>query len=353
MSDEKLHKHYSDFENILKRAKKDFELKWKEDFKPNSKLSEFSILRTLGTGSFGRVVLVKRKSKEDELYAMKMMEKSHVVKTRQVQHTLSEIRIMDAVRFEFLVYLEYFFKDNVYLFLVMPFINGGEMFSHLREMKKFDETLAKFYASQVILAFEYLHFLGLVYRDLKPENILIDVDGYIKITDYGFCKKVDDQRTYTLCGTPEYLAPEIILSQGYNKSVDWWSLGILIYEMNAGFPPFYAREPMKIYEKIVSGRYQVPQHFSKALRDLIHNILQVDRSKRYGILKGGAKDVKGHEWFKSIDWEGILSRKVKPIYKPRVKGSDDSTNFEYYEEEPFRVSDKDEYSEEFASFNVK
>ncbi|KAF5295572.1 hypothetical protein FQR65_LT10435 [Abscondita terminalis] len=351
MSTEKLHKHYFDFETQLKRAKKEFDLKWRQDFQPNASLTEFKLLRTLGTGSFGRVMKVRHKSSSEEIYAMKIMEKAHIVRNKQVRHTISEVRIMDAVRFHFLVYLEYFFKDNVYLFLVMPFINGGEMFSHLREMRKFEENLSKFYAAQVILAFEYLHCLGMVYRDLKPENILIDLNGYIKITDYGFCKKVDEQRTYTLCGTPEYLAPEIILSQGYNKSVDWWSLGILIYEMNAGYPPFYAREPMKIYEKIVSGKYQTPQHFSKALRDLISNMLQVDRTKRYGILKGGSKDVKGHEWFRSFDWDGVLGQKVKPIFKPQVKGMEDSTNFAFYKEEPLRVNDEEEYVEEFSSFN--
>lgn len=200
MVDPKLQKHYSEFDAFLKRSKKVFEGKWKGEFQPNSSINDFNIVRTLGTGSFGRVVLCKHKSKGDKMYAMKMMEKKHVVKTKQEKHTISEIRIMDALDFQFMIKMEFFFKDNVYLFLVMPFVNGGEMFVHLRNLKKFDETLAKFYAAQVILAFEYIHFLGLVYRDLKPENILVDKDGFLKITDYGFCKKIDDQRTYTLCG---------------------------------------------------------------------------------------------------------------------------------------------------------
>lgn len=198
--DAKLSKHYSDYENVLKKAKKEFETRWTSEFKPNASITEFTLLRTLGTGSFGRVVLAKHKRKGDKLLAMKVMEKEHIVKTKQVMHTISEIRIADAIRFEFLIHIEFFFKDNVYLFLVMPFVNGGEMFTHLRQMKKFDETLSKFYAAQVILAFEYIHYLGMVYRDLKPENIMLNADGFLKITDYGFCKKIDDQRTYTLCG---------------------------------------------------------------------------------------------------------------------------------------------------------
>lgn len=198
--DPKLQKHFLDFDNYLKKAKKDFDVRWRADFKPNATLADFHVMRTLGTGSFGRVVLAQHKQKEGKLLAIKMMEKKHVVKTKQVQHTISEIRIMDSLNFPFMIKMEYFFQDNVYLFLAMPLINGGEMFSHLRNMRKFDENLSRFYTAQVVLAFEYIHYLGLVYRDLKPENILIDSHGFLKITDYGFCKKIDDQRTYTLCG---------------------------------------------------------------------------------------------------------------------------------------------------------
>lgn len=193
-------KHYVDFENFIKKSKRDFDARWRADFKANAAIGDFDLKKTLGTGSFGRVILVGKKKQPDQLFAIKMMEKAHVVKTKQVAHTISEIRLMDAMRFQFLVYMEFFFKDNVYLFLGMPFVNGGEMFIHLRNMKKFDETMSKFYAAQVILAFEYIHSMGVVYRDLKPENILIDSDGYLRVTDFGFCKKVDDQRTYTLCG---------------------------------------------------------------------------------------------------------------------------------------------------------
>lgn len=196
----KLQKHIIEYDSYLKRAKKEFEVKWNGSFQANANLKDFHIMKTLGTGSFGRVVLAQHRQKEGKPLAIKMMEKKHVIKTKQVQHTISEIRIMDAVNFAFMVKMEYFFMDNVYLFLVMPFVNGGEMFAHLRNLKKFDENLSRFYTAQVVLAFEYIHYLGLVYRDLKPENILIDCQGFLKVTDYGFCKKIDDQRTYTLCG---------------------------------------------------------------------------------------------------------------------------------------------------------
>ncbi|XP_018328583.1 cAMP-dependent protein kinase catalytic subunit-like [Agrilus planipennis] len=351
MVDNKLAKHFIDYDAYLKRAKKEFETTIKTELTVTASLDDFKLVKTLGTGSFGRVVLAKHKTK-DMLFAIKLMDKDHVVRTKQVQHTIYEIRLMAAYKFPFLITLEYFFKDNVYLGIVMPFINGGEMFTHLRTLKKFDEQLAKFYAAQVILAFEYIHYLGVVYRDLKPENIMMDKEGYIKITDYGFCKKIDEQRTYTLCGTPEYLAPEIIMSQGYNKSVDWWSLGILIFEMNAGYPPFYGRDPMKIYEKIVSGKYHCPSTFSRPLKELIGNILQVDRSKRWGILKNGAKDVKSHEWFRGLDWDAVFQRKVKPSYKPRLKGDDDTSNFDVYDEEPLRKASTEMFPDEFAKITL-
>jgi protein kinase A len=221
MEQEKLNKHYLEYDIFLKRAKKDFEGRYKvPEFKPNADISDFQLIKTLGAGSFGRVILVKHKTKSDKLYAMKCMDKFHIVKSKQVAHTMYEIRVLDAVRFDFIVNLDFFFKDNVYLFVVMPFVNGGEMFSHLRNMKKFDETLSKFYAAQVILAFEYLHFLGMVYRDLKPENILIDKDGYLKVTDLGFAKKIDDQRTYTLCGESSNLQyfwyHFVVIKPGFN-----------------------------------------------------------------------------------------------------------------------------------------
>ncbi|PSN49811.1 cAMP-dependent protein kinase catalytic subunit alpha [Blattella germanica] len=220
-------------------------------------------------------------------------------------------------------------------------------------MKRFDENLSSFYAAQVILAIEYMHFLGLIYRDLKPENILIDKDGYLKITDLGFCKKIDKSRTYTLCGTPYYLAPEVILSKSYSFSVDWWSFGVLLYEMNAGIPPFYSEDVLTIYELIVAGKFDCPKYFSFSLKDLLHNMIEIDRTKRFGELKNGTKDIKKHIWFDSTDWEAILLRKYRPPYIPQVEGDDDASNFEKVIEKPFRVSTKDECGDMFKFITHK
>ncbi|XP_039258432.1 cAMP-dependent protein kinase catalytic subunit beta isoform X1 [Styela clava] len=340
--------HLNNMKAFLTEAKEDFLKKWETPVQNNSALEDFERLKTLGTGSFGRVMLVKHK-KTENYYAMKILDKQKVVKLKQVEHTLNEKKILQAVSFPFLVSMEYSFKDNSNLYMVLDFIMGGEMFSHLRRIGRFSEPHSRFYAAQIVLAFEYLHYLDIIYRDLKPENLLIDQQGYLQVTDFGFAKRVKG-RTWTLCGTPEYLAPEIILSKGYNKAVDWWALGVLIYEMAAGYPPFFADQPIQIYEKIVSGKVRFPSHFTSELKDLLRNLLQVDLTKRYGNLKNGVADIKGHRWFSAIDWIAIYQRKVEAPFIPKFKHAGDSSNFDDYEEEQLRIHSTEKHAKEFADF---
>uniref|UniRef100_A0A8C1T5I9 cAMP-dependent protein kinase n=1 Tax=Cyprinus carpio TaxID=7962 RepID=A0A8C1T5I9_CYPCA len=327
---------------FLAFAREDFLRKWENPAQNTSCLEDFDRLKTLGTGSFGRVMLVRHRE-TGQHYAMKILNKQKVVKLKQIEHTLNEKRILQAVSFPFLVRLEYSFKVNT----LCANVHNMRLWFHLARVKT--EPHARFYASQIVLTFEYLHALDLIYRDLKPENLLIDQQGYIQVTDFGFAKRVKG-RTWTLCGTPEYLAPEIILSKGYNKAVDWWALGVLMYEMAAGYPPFFADQPIQIYEKIVSGKVRFPSHFSSDLKDLLRNLLQVDLTKRYGNLKNGVNDIKGHKWFSTTDWIAIYQRRVEAPFVPKCRGPGDTSNFDDYEEEEIRVSFTEKCAKEFAEF---
>lgn len=181
--------------------------------------------------------------------------------------------------------------------------------------------------------FEYLHNRNIIYRDLKPENILIDKQGYLKLTDFGFAK-ICENVTYTLCGTPEYLAPEVLLSKGHGKPVDWWCLGILIYEMLVGIDPFNDDDPMAIYQRILKGKIKFPRDFDKDAKSIVKHLLVADTAKRYGCLKGGANDIKEHRWFGGLDWGALEQRKVKARYIPEVEDIEDTSNFSEYPDSP-------------------
>ncbi|CAH0557426.1 unnamed protein product [Brassicogethes aeneus] len=342
-------KREDEYNAILNKLKNQFIEKY-ESIGPSgtSGLNNYERFRTLGTGSFGRVILVKKKSSEN-YYAMKILSKQQLVKTKQVEHTLNEKKILMSIHYPFIINMDDCYKDNSYIYFIMPFINGGEMFTHLRRVGRFDEPLAKFYGAQVVLALEFLHHCNIVYRDLKPENILIDFKGYIKVADLGFCKIING-RTWTLCGTPEYIAPEIILSKGYGFAVDWWSFGVLCFEMCAGYPPFTSSDPMKIYEKIVACKYRLIPSFSGDLRDLIMNLLQLDLTRRCGNLKNGPIDIKKHKWFNSVSYSKIYMRVMPAPFVPNVKTQSDASNFEKYDETSLSVSSFPIYEDEFADF---
>lgn len=293
---------------------------------------DFDLRATVGTGTFGRVRVVKVKGASDRSpFALKILKKSEVIRLKQVEHVKAEKDILTRIAHPFIVNLLTVFQDEKRLCMLLEYVNGGELFSHLRKEGRLPNEHAQFYAGEIVLAFEYLHKLHIVYRDLKPENLLIDTDGHIKITDFGFAKEVED-RTWTLCGTPEYLAPEIIQSKGHGKPVDWWALGVLIFEMLAGYPPFYDENPFGIYQKVLAGRIDFPRHFDVRAKDLIKRLLTQDRAKRYGCLKNGPEDIKTHKWYKGMDWTALFNRQCKPPFEPAVKSSDDTSMFDRYPE---------------------
>ncbi|KAI9302885.1 kinase-like domain-containing protein [Cunninghamella echinulata] len=318
--------------------------------RPKLKLEDFYLSRTLGTGSFGRVHLVQSKHNH-RFYAIKVLKKSEVVRLKQVEHTNNEKHILEAIACPFIVNLWGTFQDDSFLYMVLDYVSGGEMFNLLRRSKRFPDHVAKFYGAEVTLALEYLHNQHIVYRDLKPENILLDVHGHIKLTDFGFAKHVPDV-TWTLCGTPDYLAPEIIQSKGYGMAVDWWSLGILIFEMLAGHPPFYDEDHLKLYEKIIQGKIKWPPYFEPSARHLLERLLTSDLSKRYGNLKGGANDIKHHAWFDGVNFDIVAKRQIRAPFIPKLNGEGDTSNFDKYPEtkDQYGLPANDPYADKFPTF---
>ncbi|OJJ80502.1 cAMP-dependent protein kinase catalytic subunit pkaC [Aspergillus glaucus CBS 516.65] len=296
-------------------------------------LEDFALQRTLGTGSFGRVHLVQS-THNHRFYAMKVLKKAQVVKMKQIEHTNDERKMLSRARHPFLITLWGTWQDSRNLYMVMDFVEGGELFSLLRKSQRFPNPVAKFYAAEVTLALDYLHTQQIIYRDLKPENLLLDRHGHLKITDFGFAKEVPDI-TWTLCGTPDYLAPEVVSSKGYNKSVDWWSLGILIFEMLCGFTPFWdSGSPVKIYENILRGKVKYPPYLHPDAVDLLSQLITADLTKRLGNLHGGSDDVKQHPWFAEVTWDRLARKDIDAPYVPPIRGGQgDASQYDRYPEE--------------------
>ncbi len=295
------------------------------------RLEDFQLYRTLGTGSFGRVNLVLHRP-TNNYFAMKKLKKSEIVRLRQVEHTNAERKLLGQVDHPFIVRMVCTFQDPLNLYIVMEYVCGGELFSLLRRVRTLPPFVAVYYAAQVVLAVEYLHSKNIVYRDLKPENLLIDKGGNIKMTDFGFAKVVPEA-TWTLCGTPDYLAPEVVQSLGYGKAVDWYAIGILIYEMLIGSPPFYNENHRILYENIVHKRAYFPSGFDWVAQDLIERLLEKDPQKRLGALANGAADVRAHPWFREVNWDLLVAGQLRPPFKPKIADEGDTSNFDQYPED--------------------
>lgn len=292
----------------------------------NVELEDLKPLGTLGEGSFGLVQLVKDEA-SGKTYALKSVNKGQIVKNGQQTHIMSEKNVMLKLHSQFTIRLHATFNTKNTLYFLLEASLGGDLFYQLRNRVFFDEPTAKFYAGCVVLAFEYMHSKQIIYRYLKPENLLLDERGYLKVADFGFAKFISG-RTWTLCGTPDYLAPEVVLGKGHGKGVYWWTLGILVYEMLASYPPFYDFDPMETYARIARGKVQYPADFSKSSIDLIAKLLQRKPAKRLGVTKGGVKAIKSHEWFKDFDWGALQNGTMEPPIKPKVSGAEDMSNFE-------------------------
>ncbi|KAL5475427.1 hypothetical protein EMCRGX_G025243 [Ephydatia muelleri] len=292
-------------------------------------MQNLELRETIGTGTFGRVVLT-RDIPSDKFYALKIMSIAEIIRLKQVEHVTSEKAILLLVSSPFIVNMVGTHNDSKFLYMLLEYVPGGELFTFLRTAHRFDNPTAVFFAAEIVMALDYLHSQDIVYRDLKPENILLSNAGHIKLTDFGFAKRLVSRRTFTLCGTPEYLAPEIIQGRGHGKEVDWWALGILIFEMLIGYPPFFDEHPFRIYEKILDSRIDFPRHLDPMAKDLIKKLLVRDVTRRLGTLKRGVEDVKEHKWFRGIDWDAVVQLKMQPFILPHVSHPGDTRNFERY-----------------------
>ncbi|KAG2227327.1 hypothetical protein INT45_004282 [Circinella minor] len=275
----------------------------------------FHIIRLLGYGSFGKVYqVVKHDSKRT--YAMKVLSKKLLIAQNEVTHTIAERNVMiRTISNPFIVTLKFSFQTTDHLFLVMDYVPGGELFSYLQREQYFNEDRARFYVAEIVCALEHIHTHQVVYRDLKPENILLDAQGHVALTDFGLCKELkrDNETTTTFCGTSEYLAPEMVLQQPYTQAVDWWSLGILLYELLVGDAPFHSVHLDVLYRKICKAPLKFPTRpqISSDAIDLIGKLL--DRNPE---TRPGAIQVKSHPFFKNIQWDLIATKQVRPPFKP-------------------------------------
>jgi len=284
-------------------------------------IKDFDLLNVVGKGSFGKVMQVRKKD-NGRIYAMKVLNKKTILERKELDHTRAEKNILQKLVHPFLVNLNFAFQTEDKLYFIMDYINGGELFFHLQKEEKFSDERVRFYCSEIVCGLEYLHNCGVLYRDLKPENILLTEDGHICMTDFGISKEglvSDNDRTATFCGTPEYLAPEILQGKTYGKPVDWWSFGTLMFEMLTGLPPFYSQDVQEMYNKIMNDKLVFPPHVSPEARSLLTALLERNPDKRLQ----DPKIIKAHPYFKGLDWEKVVRKECNPPFVPNVKGKTD------------------------------
>lgn len=318
--------------SVLKKRAKSYLLR-KNHVQPHSarrvpsvkNVEDFKTHGILGQGAFGYVTLVSDPT-DDYVYALKAIRKHKLVERHQENIILREKKVMLMLNHRRLVTLHRTYKDECRVYFLLDACLGGELFTLLRRCKYFKEKVARFYSACVVEGFEYMHAQDVIFRDLKPENLILDVNGYLKIADFGFAKIVRE-KTFTLCGTPDYISPEILTGRGHGKGTDWWTLGIFIFEMLASITPFYSIEPLEMYRKIVKKKYKTPKFFSADAADIVSSLLCRRAARRLGVIDGGVHRVKTHPWFREFDWEIMRNNRYKAPYYPHVRSKFDLSNF--------------------------
>ncbi|KAI7857338.1 kinase-like domain-containing protein [Circinella umbellata] len=286
---------------------------------------DFDRLCVLGRGAFGKVLLVKHRVSKT-LYAMKTLKKASVV--IHVNNIKTERQILEQVNHPFIVQLYYAFQTSAELHMILEYAVGGELFRFLDQEGMFSEPMTCFYAAELVLALSHLHSLGIVYRDLKPENCLLDQNGHILLTDFGLSKVSLDGKTNTICGTAEYMAPEVLAGLQYDYSVDWWSLGILIYDMLTGSPPFKGSNRQKTIDAIMSKKPTMPYYFTNEAKSLLSGLLRKNPHVRLGAQNKGSDAIRKHRFFRKIDWKLLVERGMDPPIIPVVTDPESAENFD-------------------------
>ncbi|XP_047565267.1 ribosomal protein S6 kinase beta-1 isoform X3 [Lutra lutra] len=293
----------------------------------------FELLRVLGKGGYGKVFQVRKVTGANtgKIFAMKVLKKAMIVRNaKDTAHTKAERNILEEVKHPFIVDLIYAFQTGGKLYLILEYLSGGELFMQLEREGIFMEDTACFYLAEISMALGHLHQKGIIYRDLKPENIMLNHQGHVKLTDFGLCKESihDGTVTHTFCGTIEYMAPEILMRSGHNRAVDWWSLGALMYDMLTGAPPFTGENRKKTIDKILKCKLNLPPYLTQEARDLLKKLLKRNAASRLGAGPGDAGEVQAHPFFRHINWEELLARKVEPPFKPLLQSEEDVSQFD-------------------------
>lgn len=312
--------------------------------KPKPVIENYQILRVLGRGTYGKVQLVRSKI-DGKLYALKTMGKRLLEETEQVAQTMVEKDVLMKSSHPFLVGAHEAFQTPQKIFMVLDYVPGGELFGRLKEEGRFHEDRARLYAAEIALGIGELHKRGFIYRDLKPENILIDAKGHIKLTDFGLVKThmFGNATTGTFCGTPEYIAPEMLTQAPYTKSVDWWSFGIVVFEMLTGLPPFYDENTNNMYRMVLQEQVVFPPSMSPEAVNFISKLLEKDPALRLGNGEEDVEEIKRDPWFESINWQDVLEKKTTPEWVPNIKDEADTSWFDpEFTAEPAAISFEDE-----------